>query len=73
MSAQIVPSSRRAYFDSTGGRLLTAYAAAKRIQRTPRMVRYLIARGELASVRIGKLLFCLKADVERYCREYSRG
>jgi hypothetical protein len=55
-------------FAESGERLLRTSAVAIRIGRTPRMVRYLVQRARLVSLRKGKLLLFKLSDVEEYCR-----
>ncbi len=70
MSTQVLPElGKQIHFSQLGERILPASAVARRIGKTPRMVRYLIARNQLLAIRRGKLLFCVESEVERYRKE----
>lgn len=53
-------------FGEAGERLLRTTAAARRLGRTPRMVRYLAETNILPGLKHGKLWFFKETDVTRY-------
>jgi len=55
-------------FNATGDRLLRTTGVARRIGKTPRMVRYLAEAGLIAGLKHGKLWFFRESDVIRYVR-----
>jgi hypothetical protein len=72
MSTHTLPLSEpRNWFTDNGERLLPVSVVASRLNRTPRMIRYLIQGGRLAAVRKGKLLFCQESAVECYRKPKS--
>jgi|GEM_PF-7054482 hypothetical protein len=69
MNTQVfAPAGARACFTESGDRLLCASAVARRIGRTPRMIRYLAERKQIPALKRGKLWFFRQTDVDRYCR-----
>lgn len=67
--AQSTICASKICFTSSGDRLLCASAVARRIGKTPRMVRYLAKSGVLPGFKRGKLWFFREADVLMYTRE----
>lgn len=63
---------RQSVFSATGERLLRSTSVAHRIQRTPRMVRYLAERCLIKGFKRGKLWLFNQGEVERYCRSRER-
>jgi len=53
-------------FGEAGERLLRTTAAARRLGRTPRMIRYLAETNLLPGLKHGKLWFFKESDVTKY-------
>jgi hypothetical protein len=68
VQSQSVACDSRSCFTDSGERLMCASAVARRIGRTPRMVRYLAGTGVIGGLKQGKLWFFREKDVIQYIR-----
>jgi hypothetical protein len=60
-------------FALSGDRLLSTFAVAKRLNKTPRTVRNYIHGGKLSAIRKRKLWFCKESDVVEFILRISGG